>query len=294
MLCSALGYTRLMGEYMQKILVINTKGGCGKTTVATNLASYLARQGGQVTIYDNDPQGSSMYWLKMRPDHVGTIQGVSTHKGSDPGKMTRSYYQRVRPGTTHIIIDSPSSIPRHQLYQYVEGVDVILIPVLPSSIDIHASADFIRDLLLAARVRRRNIRIGILANRIRENTRAFSRLQRFLDSLKIPVIARMRDTQYYVRAAELGLGVTDLDGRGRSSREKAVWPLIDRWLNGEDIAVAPPPQTQAAAPAPVEPRAVVATHCPAEDAPGTATTLPKTEKPVMPAQSKPVFLPYRR
>lgn len=259
---------------MQKILVINTKGGCGKTTVATNLASYLAGRGSLVTIYDNDPQGSSRYWLQLRPDHMASIQGVASHNNSGASNVTRSYHLKVRQGTSHVIIDSPSSIPRQQLYQYVEGVDIILIPVLPSAIDIHASADFIRDLLLAARVRRRNIRIGIIANRIREKTLAFAKLERFLRSLKIPVVARMRDTQHYVRAAELGLGVWDLDTRGRNSREKNIWSNIERWLNGEDI---------------VEPAAEPAAASgqqPATRSGGAAT--------VVPLQSPPVFLPVRR
>ena len=186
---------------MRRIIVLNAKGGCGKTTLATTLASYYAGQGQSTALLDYDPQGSAMRWLSVRSDEAPPVHGVEAYQRARVD-VTRVWQLRVPPQTEQVIIDAPAGVSGQQLVDYVSHVDVILIPVLPSPIDIHAASRFIQDLLLVGKVRTRAIRLGVVANRVKEHTRVFHSLERFLNSLRLPFVARLRNTQYYVRAAE--------------------------------------------------------------------------------------------
>lgn len=228
------GATQPMGRMaglaspVRQILVINAKGGCGKTTIATNLASYYARQGRGTVLIDHDPQGSSMQWLSLRGTEAKPIHGVSAHRPVVSG-VTRSFLLRIPDGAERVVLDAPAGVQGHQLIELMREIDAILIPVLPSPIDIHAASRFIQDLLLVAKVRARNIRVGVVANRVRENTKVYQSLEKFLNSLNIPFVARLRDTQNYVRAAEIGLGVHDLNRSG-VAQDQRQWEALIRWL----------------------------------------------------------------
>ena len=215
---------------MRRIVVMNTKGGCGKTTIATNLASYYAASGYVTALFDYDAQRSSSQWLSLRNGNLPGIHGVTAYERERPG-MTRSWQLRVPPETQRIVVDTPASIDRNEFLDHVRQVDAILIPVLPSPIDTSAAADFVRDLFLIGKVRSARIRIGIVPNRVRANTRAFQALERFLVNLDIPVITRLRDTQAYVQATDEGRGIHELRG-DPASRERLHWRRIYRWLEG--------------------------------------------------------------
>ena len=193
---------------LNKIVVLNPKGGCGKTTLATNIASYYAKLGQTPTLMDCDPQGSSMRWMDTRDPNCPPIHGIAAFKKSMTA--TRSWQLRVPGETSSLIIDSPACLDHDQLRELTRDATSILVPVLPSSIDIHAASKCIADLLLVAKVDRRDGKIGVVANRTKPHTSSFDKLMRFLDSLGIPVIAVMRDSQNYIRAAESGVGVCDM------------------------------------------------------------------------------------
>ena len=213
---------------MLKISVMNSKGGCGKTTIATNLASYCASHGYQTALFDYDNQSSSMRWLKGRPSSQPPIHGVAAYQPPRLG-MTRAWQMRVPPDTRYIISDTPAGCALVDIEDRVAEADVILIPVLPSSIDIHSTADFIRDLLLVGKARAHNTRLAIVSNRMRIRTKSVDKLERFLNKLDIPVIARIRDTQHYVSAAEQGLGVHELKARD-AQKDRVTWAELLFWL----------------------------------------------------------------
>ncbi len=216
---------------MKRIVVINTKGGCGKTTVSTNLASFYAARGINTALFDYDPQGSSMRWLKLRGDDKPNIYGVVAHKNSAKA-VTMSWQLRLPPETQRLIIDTPPGLKGPELKEQLKGADKILIPVLPSPLDIFATADFIRDLLLDVKVRLNETGVAIVANRVKKNTIAFQSLDRFLSSLNIPVVARLRDSQNYLRATEEGLGVHELKGKN-VYLDKMHWKGVVEWLDKE-------------------------------------------------------------
>jgi chromosome partitioning protein len=193
---------------VQKVVVLNPKGGSGKTTIATNLAACFAADGHRPALLDLDPQASTMRWLRKRPGDAPQIHGIAGFERSTT--VTRSWQMRVPSECRVVVVDTPAAIDAHSLPDLTRGVDAVLVPVMPSEIDIHATAKCIADLLLVAKIRRSEGRIGIIANRVRSNTRVSQSLLRFLNSLDIPLVTTLRDTQNYVRSAEVGLGVYEM------------------------------------------------------------------------------------
>lgn len=214
---------------MLKISVMNTKGGCGKTTIATNLASYCASRGYGTALFDYDKQASSTRWLKERPSNRPPIHGVAAFEPPRAG-ITRAWQMKVPPDTRYVITDTPAGYIQVDIEDRVAEADVILIPVLPSSIDIHSTANFIRDLLLIGKARTHNTRLAIITNRTRIRTRAVEKLERFLNKLDIPVIARIRDTQHYVSAVEQGVGIHELKERD-AQKDRETWAELLDWLD---------------------------------------------------------------
>jgi len=215
---------------MQKILVINSKGGCGKTTVATNLASYYVSQDLSTALLDFDPQGSSIRWLNQRPQSRPEIYGVHVASRKNNTGVTRSFQMRVPAETERMIIDAPAGVSGHELVDFIHLVDTIVVPVLPSSIDIHAVTRFIEELLVVGKVRKRGVDVAVVANRVKKNTLTYKSLERFLKTLKLPFITTLRDTQNYVHAAERGIGLFEMWDK-RTDSDKAQWRPLVRWLD---------------------------------------------------------------
>ena len=153
---------------MRNIMVLNAKGGCGKSTIATNLASYYAYElERQVVLADFDPQGSSLAWLKVRPDNYPRIHAIDATR--EPLRPPRD--------TEVIIMDAPARVQGKELTQMVRRVETIIVPVLPSPIDIRAAADFMKELLTTGKVSRKETRVAVVANRVRENTLIYQSLE---------------------------------------------------------------------------------------------------------------------
>src|SRR5580704_17101749 len=216
---------------MQRILVLNPKGGSGKTTIATNLASYFASQGDRPLLSDNDPQGSSTRWLKKRKAEQAFIHGIAAFERN--ARMTRAFQMRIPSDAVHVVVDNPAAVTAHDMPEFTNSADVIIVPVLPSVIDIHACSKCIADLLLIAKVRRDENRIGVVANRGKRNTVIYQSLMRFLETLRIPVVATLRDSQNYVRAAEQGLGLHEMK-RNLVEQDLADWQPMLAWLREKE------------------------------------------------------------
>jgi len=221
---------------LQKIVILNPKGGSGKTTVATNLAAYYAWKGNRVALMDMDPQGSSIRWLKIRPPELPGIHPIAAYERQMG--VTRSFALRAPPGTERLIVDTPAAVTGTQMPEIVRDASAIVVPVLPSEIDIHAASRCIADLLLVAKVHRSEKRLVIVANRARRYTRAYQSLIRFLQSLRIPVAAVLRDSQAYVRSAETGMGLHEMKGALLQDDLDTFRPLVD-WLDRRSFSLVP-------------------------------------------------------
>jgi len=220
---------------MKTIMLLNPKGGCGKTTIASNLCGYYASHGCKTALMDFDPQGSSMAWLKRRSKQdMPQIQGIDA--AAPPLGMTRTWQLRTAADTELVVIDTPAAFDRHDLLDFVARADILLVPVMPSHIDIHAAARFIQDLLLIAKIRRQNKQVGLIANRVRAHTRVLHSLERFLAQLDIPLVTHLRDTQNYVQSAENGHCIHDLPP-SRCERDQSHWQPLFEWL--EQVGIRP-------------------------------------------------------
>ena len=177
---------------------------------------------------DSDPQGSSTRWLHKRAKESPAIHGIVAYSRSSA--VTRSWQLRVPPHCTSVIVDTPAALEARAFPEITRGADVILVPVMPSDIDIHAAAKCIADLLLVAKIRRSDGRIGIIANRVRSNTLISQSLMRFLGSLDIPLVATLRDSQNYVRAAETGVGIHEMPA-WQVRQDLGQWEQLTSWLN---------------------------------------------------------------
>jgi chromosome partitioning protein len=221
---------------MQRILVLNPKGGSGKTTIATNLAGYFASQGDRPLLSDNDSQGSSTRWLKKRKPEQAFIHGIAAFERNS--RMTRAWQMRIPPDAGHVVVDTPAAVLAQDMPEMTRSADAIIIPVLPSDIDIHAFSRCIADLLLIAKVRRDENRIGVVANRVKRNTVIYQSLMRFLETLRIPVIATLRDSQSYVRAAEQGVGLHEMK-KHLVEQDLQDWEPLLGWLRAKETSGAP-------------------------------------------------------
>lgn len=212
---------------MFNVTVINSKGGAGKTTLSTNIASYYAKSNYKTALIDYDSQGSSTFWLKRRPETAPAIQSIAAYKPNV--NVTRSWFLRPEVNTQRAVTDSPSGLDVATFKNNLSQADAIIIPVLPSAIDIHAVSHFIADLLLIAKVSKDDGRIAVIANRARKNTLVYQQLEQFLKSLGIAFITTLRDTQNYVKASEQGLGIFEMEG-GTIDKDIETWQPLLSWL----------------------------------------------------------------
>jgi chromosome partitioning protein len=198
---------------MRHIMVMNAKGGCGKSTLATNLASYYADCGYNVALADYDPQRSSLDWLERRPAGRAEIVGVAAFTDG---------LKHVPRSVEVVISDAPARSHGPELTNLVRHAETIVVPVLPSTIDMQATDRFIDELRSVGRIERKQAKIGLVANRVREYTLIFEELDEYLEKQRIPYLASLREAQNYVRAYTRGLGIHELP-------EYLAWPDWEQW-----------------------------------------------------------------
>ena len=198
---------------MRHIMVMNAKGGCGKSTLATNIASFFADAGYSVGLADYDPQRSSLDWLERRPDNRPAIAAVAAF---DEG------LKRAPRTADFLVIDAPARSHGPELTDLVRHAETIVVPVLPSPIDMQATDRFIKELKSVGKVERKEAKIGVVANRVREYTLIFEELDEYLTAARVPYITALREAQNYVRAYSRGIGIFELP-------EYLAWPDWEQW-----------------------------------------------------------------
>lgn len=213
---------------MHKIMVLNAKGGCGKTTIATTLACNFAGAGYQAALMDFDPQGSSARWLRIRsPDRpvIKSIDAVRPRSG-----VTRSWQLYSGDETEVVVIDTPAGVTGGKLVDLYHRADTILIPVMPSVIDLHAVAGFFEE--LRRLFNRGSKRVAVIANRVSEKSQGYRDIEALTGEVGIPLLAALRDTQNYSVAMSSGLGICELKP-SLSARDRKQWQPILEWLSKE-------------------------------------------------------------
>ena len=217
-----------MSNLEHTILILNGKGGCGKTTISTNVASYYANNGYKTTLMDYDPQASSSMWHGLRSGERASINLITAYERFST--VTRSWKLRIPLDTQRLIIDVPAGMNGFELQDLIKKVDTIIIPVTPSPIDIHATSDFIKDLILVGKVRSYPIKIGVVANRVKKESPVYLPLIKFLSHLDIPFVTLLWDSMNYVKAAEKGLGIFDMD-KADCKDDIESWDELTNWID---------------------------------------------------------------
>jgi chromosome partitioning protein len=185
--------------------------------VATNLAGALARSGRAVMLGDVDRQQSARQWLDLRPPALPPIRGWD---------VARDDIVRPPKGTTHVVLDTPAGLHDRKLEAVLKIADRVLVPLQPSLFDIQASHAFVQTL----RAHKRTIELAVLGNRVREGTIAADQLRHFLDTLGVPVLGMLRDTQLYVQLAARGATLWDI-APSRAERDLAQWQRLVAWAD---------------------------------------------------------------
>ena len=212
---------------MQRILVASSKGGCGKTTLATNVAVALARRGRRVWMIDADPQGSSAEWIQARGATDPAI-GI-THSAGGGAVSTAGWSLRIPPTSEVVVVDTPAGLRPHQLSEFLRRCDTLLVPIVPSGIDTRANSAFLAELANAQPVRAGSLRVGLVANRVRARTLAARALPEFTAPLPFPLVASLRDTQAYALLCGLGKSLFDYQSEQVRNHQEDWTPLF-AWL----------------------------------------------------------------
>ena len=208
------------------ILVLNPKGGCGKSTLAVNIAAWYALKNKRVALADCDPQRSSEDWLEARPESAPEIQAASVTAG-----------KIHTPGPTDIIvIDTPAAVHGKRLANFARLSQTMVSPMLPSPMDMRSAEHFIEELFELRKLINRKIKLATVANRVREDTLAAAKLEYYLDKMKLPggrklpFITVLRNSQNYVKAAERGLSIFEFSP-SKTVYDRAQWEPLMSWLS---------------------------------------------------------------
>ena len=204
---------------MPIVVIANPKGGVGKSTLATNVAGYFANQGHSVMLGDVDRQQSSRLWLGLRPAGARPITSWD---------VQRDAIARPPKGTTHVVLDTPGGLHGSRFKEVLKLADKLVVPLQPSIFDMAATRDFIAELADSRHARK--LDIGIVGMRVDARTIAADRLQEFVQTLGLPVLGTLRDTQNYVHLAARGLTLFDVTP-SRVAKDLEQWAPICQWLD---------------------------------------------------------------
>lgn len=210
---------------MRSILILNAKGGSGKTTIATNLAGYYAAGGARVALADYDPQGSATDWLAQRSAGLPAIHGVEAHRSG----------LRVPRDTDVLILDAPASTHDGDLARLLRRAQTVIVPVVPSPLDIRAAQRFFGELRSLRALVQRDVKIATVASRVREGARTTEDLEDLLMDLRLPSGRRfpfltwIRQSAHYLKAAERGMSIFEFAPL-QTAADREYWTPLLRWL----------------------------------------------------------------
>jgi chromosome partitioning protein len=207
---------------MKTVLVASSKGGVGKTTIATHLAAHSALEGFRTALVDADPQASSTRWAQRRSVLESAVLALD-------GTRRKSWRKHLPDDTQRIVIDVPAGAMAEDLEAFLDVADGVVVPVVPSTIDIEATVPFLDSLAAHPRVRKGSLRVGLVANKLKPWTNLSQQALDLLRQWPYPVVAQVRDSQAY--AVTTGLGKSLFDYHSAQVRDhQGDWAPLFKWL----------------------------------------------------------------
>ncbi len=206
---------------MRTVLVASSKGGAGKTTIATNLAAHFALEGKRTVLIDADRQKSSTHWCEKR---AGLASAVLPIDGT-----RRNWEKQLPDGIQVAVIDAPAGAMADDLESFLELANAVIVPVLPSMIDLEATVPFLNTMATVARVKKGKLPVGLVGNRLKPWTSASQQAVSQIKGWPYPVVAELRDTQAYVLMCALGKSVFDYHSEQIRGHQEDWAPLL-KWL----------------------------------------------------------------
>lgn len=207
---------------MKTILVAGSKGGVGKTTVSTHLAAHAALSGKATVLADADPQGSSTRWAQRRAVLDSAVVPVTVHR-------KKAWLKLLPEGTEQVVVDAPAGAYAEELAPFLEVANAVVVPVLPSALDIEAIVGFLNSLATVPQVRSGALPVGLVLNRTKAWTQTSQQAHQLLAQWPYPIVTQLRDTQSYV--VMVGLGRSLFDYHSAQVREhQHDWEPLFKWL----------------------------------------------------------------
>ncbi|MEW5771459.1 MAG: ParA family protein [Pseudomonadota bacterium] len=191
------------------LALASLKGGCGKTTLAFNLAAGFARTE-RVGLLDADPQGTVRHWAEWSP--APALPRIFS--GGDDPLLALAEGSR---DCQRVVLDCPPTLAPDVTGRILERVDMVLIPILPSPLDLWAGASTVE---AVARARQRNpgLKAWLVLNQVEPGSALSRAMAAALAGLEIPTLtSQVRRRAAYRLAAVEGVSVYQLGARGREA-----------------------------------------------------------------------------
>jgi chromosome partitioning protein len=207
---------------MKTVLVASSKGGAGKTTIATHLAAQSALDGLRTALVDADPQASSTRWAQKRAGLDSAVLAVD-------GTRRKSWRKHVPDDTQRVVVDGAAGAMADELEPFLETVDAVIVPVVPSTFDIEATVPFLDSLARHPRVSKGTLRVALVGNRLKPWTNVSQQALDLLAQWPYPLVAQLRDSQGYVVTTALGKSLFDYHS-AQVREHQADWHPLLKWL----------------------------------------------------------------
>jgi chromosome partitioning protein len=197
----------------KKISILNPKGGCGKTTLSSNLGSSLLLNGYKTLLIDTDPQGTLRDWKSMDENDIQP-QIIVIDRPNLQKDLTS-----IAINFDYLIIDGAAKL-QDMITFAVKNSDVVLIPIQPSAADIWACEALIHLIKARQEVTDGIPKAAFIISRQIKNSNLARDIDEALKQFSFPVFnSRTTQRVIYGEALSSGKSVFNIESSGEAASE---------------------------------------------------------------------------